>query len=144
MQITKELLQQDERNLEAQIEQLKNGLAQSQGALQTIKGILAFLDREEVEAKSEVAQEAQPRTDISETNKAVQDAVEARMHADAIPLSEIAEAIAGAGAVVEAIEPLGDETVHYVEKASDYVPAAAARKLGKVDAYGKYEREQNG
>lgn len=111
MQITKELIENDIRSLEVQRDNLKSSLDRSEGALATLKNILMFLDAPEP---------TPPVEGISDVNKAVQDELQAYMTE-----KELAEAVGGPGAVVEAIEelpadPVADKIVDgsgkYVEK----------------------------
>jgi len=112
MQVTKELIDQDIKGMEAQQKSLEVSLAQTSGALTTLRAIRDFLDRPEPEvakkAEVEVEVEAEDYTKISDANQEVQDRVAAQQaaRADALSESELAELVAGSGAVVEAIEPL--------------------------------------
>ena len=111
MQITKELIDNDIKGIEAQMEQLKVSVAQAAGALSTLKAIRDFLDRPEEKPKAKAEPAAIDPNVISDTNKIVQDreaARQAAMHPDVEALSEaeLAELVAGPGAVLEAIEPL--------------------------------------
>lgn len=89
MQVTKELIENDIVALKAQVEQIKASMASTMGALSALEGVLAYMNRPE----------PAPTLDISDTNKAVQESLEA------ISLQDIAEEIAGPGAEVE-IEPM--------------------------------------
>lgn len=105
MNITAELLDKDIAETKKQMvqfqqtmDQAKALLAQTSGALLVLKNMRAFLDL--------------PEPTIAEK--------------PAIPIQDIAEAVAGPGAVVEAIDP---------------IPAEVA---AVVNAYGKYEEPKNG
>lgn len=87
MQVTKELIQNDIVAMNSQLETLKAQVAQTTGALSTLQGILAYME----------APDPVPPTAISDENKAVQ---------DALTLRQVAEAVAGPGAVAEEPEQL--------------------------------------
>jgi hypothetical protein len=92
MQITKELLDQEITNMEARHEQAKAQANQLAGAVVVLKDLRNYLDREEPKAED--------KTEISAENKAIQDREEARS------LAEVAEDVAGPGAVAEEPEPI--------------------------------------
>lgn len=99
MQVTKELIDNDIRGMETQLEQLKAQAAQTAGALAVLKNIREYLDQPEPEVVPA----------ISDVNKTVQDDVEAMSQKEishALTEQELAELVAGPGASVEAIEPI--------------------------------------
>lgn len=72
MQVTKELIENDIRAMEAQLENAKAQLNQIVGSLATLKGVKEFLEKEEPKP-------AEASTEISEENAKVQAEVEAAM-----------------------------------------------------------------
>lgn len=97
MEITKELVQKDINALELQVVQMEAIVNKQRGSLDTLKNILAYMNKPE-------------EPEISPENKAVQEKVEAEQKAaaelEAVPLKDIAEAVAGPGAVVEGIDEI--------------------------------------
>lgn len=68
MEIKKELIENDIHNLEVQLEQAKASVNQIAGAIATLKGMVAYMEKPEPE----------PEQGISDANKAVQDELEAK------------------------------------------------------------------
>lgn len=86
MNITKELLEKEIVQMESRHNNYRALADQTAGALVVLKDLRTFLDRPEP-------------PEISEENKAVQ---------DALTPEELAEIVAGPGAVVEQISPIAD------------------------------------
>jgi hypothetical protein len=98
VQVTKELIESEIKGVEGQIEQLKSSLFQAQGALIMLQGIHQFIEKPEPQVNS---------LDISQVNKAVQDMLETKQQKEkALSMQEVAELVAGPGAVVEAVEEI--------------------------------------
>jgi hypothetical protein len=89
MQITKELIENDIRQSEATLENLKASMNQYIGAIAVLKNMLAYMDKEEPLPE-------EPSQEISAENKEVQDKIE-----EAMSMQELAEAVAGPGAVAD-------------------------------------------
>lgn len=100
MKVTKELIESDINSMEAQLEQAKGQVNKILGSIATLRGVKEYLEKPEPEVKEEPP---------------------------AVPVSEIAEAVAGPGAVAE--EPVA-------------LPSAAeiweANSSKVVDGNGKY------
>lgn len=77
MQVTKELIVSDITAMENNVENLKAQLAQSIGALTTLKNIKEYMDKPEEEVKAEIAV-AQDTAEAVEVSPAMQQTVDGR------------------------------------------------------------------
>jgi len=124
MQLTKELVQADIKNLEAQMASLS-------GSLNYARQVLQFLDRPEPTA-------------ISPQNAAMQEYEENKQAA--LTEQEFAEVVAGPGAVVEAIEPIhnvsdyAEEPVSHDETSDTNAEIAARIEAGRKAAVEEAQR----
>lgn len=95
MMLTKELVQQDIANLEANLKNVEASMNKIIGALTFAKDLVAFMDREEEAPKV--------NTDISEENAAIQAREE-----EAMSLQALADSIDGPAALADEPQPLYD------------------------------------
>jgi hypothetical protein len=114
--ITKELIEQDIKVMEAQ-------LAGISGSLTYARQLVAYLDRQ---AEAADGKKAGP---ISPANEVIQAAEEEKQ---ALSESQLAELVGGPGAVVEAIEPI-DATVTEISSENEAIVQQMAANKAEVE-----------
>lgn len=104
MQITKELMDNEIALMQARLKETEASVNKLTGALVTLQDFRAYLDREEPVAAVNV-----PSTEISPENAEIQ----ARDEHRAISIQELAEMVAGPGAIAEEPQPIYDFPYDY-------------------------------